>query len=370
MRKIVAAAAALAAVSTLGAAAHAAEPGSIGYLSDHTTLGVKIYADATYIKNQSDGQNVNPTGYGVDVKRAYITLDTAFDPTWSVRVRTDFHMCGACGATQLYFKNVYAEAHLDHGMFFKIGEADMPWIPHMEGLYGYRYVENVLIDEYHFGNSADWGLHLGGKENRINWQVSLVDGGGYKNLHRSNGMDLAGRLDYNVVGGLHLVGGVYTGDLGNNFQTSSTTHTASRYNLAVAYEGSGWNAGIGYFHANNWNNTTTAYSDSADGYMLFGSYAFSPAWSVFARYDYLKPCKDATAAQNATCYSDTKNTYYNAGVQYIASKQIRFAFVYKYDKADNGYVHTQNGNGGYVGGQTSTSTGKYQEFGIWMQAAF
>ena len=365
MRKIVAAAATLAVVSTLGTtAAYAAKPGSIGYLSDHTSLGVKIYSDMSYIQKKSDGQSVDPTGYGFDVKRGYVTLDTAFNQIWSVRVRTDFHYCGACGATSLYFKNIYAEAHLDHGMFLKIGEADMPWIPHMEGLYGYRYVENVLIDAYKFGNSADWGLHLGGKENRLNWQVSLVSGGGYKHPGRSKGMDLAGRLDYRAVGGLHIVLGAYTGKLGKDQQTAPANNTASRWDLAAVYEGNNWNAGVSYFHAKDWNNVTTPYTTSADGYMAFGSYNFSPKWGVFARYDYLKPCKDLTSAQNASCYSDTKEHYYNAGIQYIATKQIRFAFVYKYEKVKNGSIATSNGT---IGGTTS---GKYQEYGIWMQAAF
>lgn len=364
VRKILAAAAALAAASAVGSAAYAADPGSLGYLSDHTTLGVKIYADTSYIQKQSNGTNVNPTGYGFDVKRGYFGVATDFDQTWSVHMTTDFQYCGSCGATELYWKNLYVQAKLGNAMALKIGEANMPWIPHMENLYGYRYVENVLVDEYHFANSVDWGLHLLGNQGRVNWQVSLVAGGGYKHPERSKGMDLAGRLDFNAVGGLHLVLGGYSGDRGNNTQGSPSMHTASRYDLAAVYEGGKWNAGVSYFYANNWDNTTTTYGTSADGYMIFASYDFTPVWSVFGRYDYLKPCKDLTSAQSANCYSATKNNYYNVGVQYIASKQIRFAFVYKYDKAENGSVATANGT---IGGSTD---GKYQEFGVWMQAAF
>ncbi len=56
--------------------AQAAEPGSLSYLSKHTTLGMKFYLDTSYIQNQSDGKNVNPTGYGSDVKRGYTRLST------------------------------------------------------------------------------------------------------------------------------------------------------------------------------------------------------------------------------------------------------------------------------------------------------
>jgi len=364
VKKIVAVASASAGLLLAAGGAHAADPGSISYLSQHTKLGVKIYADMSSITNSSDGTDVNPTGYGVDVKRGYLTLDTAFNDDWSMRFRTDFNYKSVIGETNVYIKNLYAQRKLGDGMKLRIGVADMPWIPHMEDLYRYRYVENVMIDEYHFGNSADWGLHLLGNQGKINWQVSLVNGGGYKNPSRSKGMDLEGRLDFNAVGGLHLLVGGYTGKRGQDTQTVPATNTASRYDLAAVYEAKGWNAGVSYFSAKNWNNVTTAYSTNADGYSVFGSYNFTPVWGVFARYDNLKPCKDLTAAVSPTCYSDTKNTYYNVGLQYIASKQIRIAFVYKYDKADNGFVSTGNGS---IGGVNS---GKYQEFGIWMQAAF
>lgn len=33
----------------------------------------------------------------------------------------------------------------------------------VEGLYGFGFGENVIIDRLKFGNPADWGLHAGGK---------------------------------------------------------------------------------------------------------------------------------------------------------------------------------------------------------------
>ncbi len=367
MRKIVAIVAALMAASIFGTSAHAADQSSISYLSDHTKLDVKIFSNMSYITNESNGQNVDPTGLGFDVKRGYLTLDTAFNDDWSMRFRTDFNYKSQIGETNVYIKNLYAQRKFGNGMKLRIGVADMPWIPHMEDLYGFRYVENVMIDEYHFGNSADWGLHLLGDEGKLNWQVSLVSGGGYKHPLRSKGMDLAGRVDFNAVGGLHLLLGAYTGKRGMDTQSSPALHTASRYDAAVVYEGNGggWNAGVNYFYANNWNNVTTPDTTSSDGYSVFGSYNFTPAWGVFARYDYVKPCKDSTS----TCTSNLKNTYYNAGVQFVASKQIRFALVYKYDKVENGFVSTANGT---IGGDPTTGSGvgKYSEIGIWMQAAF
>lgn len=358
MKRLSAAAALVVAAGMGIAVAQAAEPGSLGYLSRHTTLGMKFYLDASHIQMQSDGQNVTPTGYGADVKRGYLVLNTDFNDNWSMKFQTDFNYKGAVGETVVYIKNLYLQRNLGRGMKLRIGVANMPWIPNDEGLYRFRYVENTLIDRTHFGNSADWGLHLLGREGRLNWQVSAVNGGGYKHPARSKGMDVAGRVDYRAYRGLHLVFGAYAGDRGESQYPpgSSAQNTATRYDATVAYEAQRFNAGVEYFYANDWTTVSKSQSDSADGYSVFGSYSLRPDVAVFARYDYVKPSKDLN--------SGLKNQYCDAGVQFIVSKQIRLAAAYKYSKVDNGSFKTSNGP---IGG---TSSGKYQEIGLWMQAAF
>ena len=355
--KIFSVVAALVMATGMGVAvAQAAEPGSLSYLSKHTTLGMKFYLDASHIQMQSNGHNVKPTGYGFNVKKGYLVLNTDFNDLWSTKFQTDFNYKSAVGETVVFIKALYLQRNLGRGMKLRIGLNSMPWISHDEGLYRFRYVENTLIDRTHFGNSADWGLHLLGREGRLNWQVSAVNGGGYKHPARSKGIDVAGRADYRAYRGLHLVLGAYAGDRGKNqYDSSAAKHTATRYDATVAYEAQRFNAGVEYFYANNWTVTTTK-SDAADGYSVFGSYSLRPDIAVFARYDYVKPSKDLN--------SGLKNQYYDAGVQFIVSKQVRLAAAYKYSKVDNGSFKTSNGT---IGG---TSSGKYQEIGLWMQAAF
>ncbi len=61
-------------------------------------------------------------------------------------------------------KNAYLQIRSRDPKAFwvRLGEADMPWVPYVEDVYGHRYVENVLVDRLKFGTSADWGLHAGG----------------------------------------------------------------------------------------------------------------------------------------------------------------------------------------------------------------
>lgn len=330
--------------------------GPVGANAASTKFSGKIYADMSNITQSSDGQDVSPTGYGFDVKRGYFTADTTLDPVWMIRFRTDFNYKSAIGETNVYIKNLYAQAKLGHGVKIQIGNADMPWIPYVENLYRFRYVENVMIDRTHFGNSADWGVHVVGSEGKLNWNVAIVNGGGYKHLQRSKTMDFGGRVDYQPINHLHIGLGAYTGKLDKNTQTNPALHTASRYDAIVAYEGNGYNFGVDYFHAKNWYNVQTPATDSADGYMVFGSYSLTPTIAIFGRYDNVKPSKDQNPA--------LKNTYYNAGVQFIASKQVRFALVYKHSKVEDGTWDTVNGN---IGG---TTQGKYNEIGVFMQATF
>ena len=39
---------------------------------------------------------------------------------------------------------------------FRLGAADTPWVPFVEGIYGQRYFEQTITDSLGFGTSAEW----------------------------------------------------------------------------------------------------------------------------------------------------------------------------------------------------------------------
>jgi hypothetical protein len=224
----------------------------------------------------------------------------------------------------------------------------------MENLYGYRYIENTLIDRTKYGTSADWGVHAYGKfaDGLVNYAVSAVNGNGYKNPSRSQGIDLEGRVNLNYN---HFVVGVggYTGKLGKDVEGVVTYHTANRFDAVAAYADDRIHAGVEYFKANDWTNVLTPVSDSSEGVGVFGSFRFNPQWSVFGRYDWVKPSQDVNTVM--------KDNYFNLGVSYSPVKNIDLALVYKRDKVDNGLFSTSNGT---IGGITD---GTYDEIGIFTQ---
>lgn len=355
--------------------AHADNPGD-------TTIGGLIYTDLTSISTTQEQTTGNvdkdPNGFGLDVKRGYFVVNHSFDDVWAANLTTDFNFAsykdsctvtgGAVGETcavttttpetQLFVKKIYVQGKFDPMAVLKVGSSDMPWIPFAEGVYGYRFVENTLIDRTvaggSFGNSADWGVNLGGGNSMVNYSVSMVNGGGYKNPSRSKSMDFEGRVAFTPLDGSLIVAlGAYSGKRGLDTEAKPAVNTASRQDLLVAWKNSGLTVGLEWFSADKWNDVQNAGTTTkSDGTSVYASYDFpGTAYSVFGRYDDIKPTKDTDSSQ--------EDKYYNAGFAWKSNSNITWALVYKSDKlTDN--LKLKN---------TSDDL-KTQEFGIWAQIKY
>jgi hypothetical protein len=327
---------------------------------DETKISGRMYYNVSEISRYTNGVKTEGDG-GFAIKRFYIGIDHKFDDIFAVNLTTDID--NVVGQTNnlvgkgLYVKKAYVEAKLNPAFILRLGSADLPWVPFVEGIYGYRHIEQIEIDRTKFGTSADWGVHaLGSFANGlISYQVSAVDGGGYRDPHFSKTIDLEGRVSAQYKGFTAAVGG-YTGKLGKATQGVTTFHTAERFDALVAYKGKMFSVGAEYFHTKNWTQVTSLTADSADGYSVFGSVSPIAKVSIFGRYDWLKPKKDTN--------NGFKDEYYNIGIQYSPAKIVDFGLVYKHDKAQNGILSTGNG---LIGGSVD---GTYSEFGLFGQVRF
>ena len=341
----------------------------------NTTIGGRAFFNVSDIhqtstdlagKRTENAQN----GTQTELKRFYLILDHKFDDTWSANLTTDFryNSNGTSKDTLVFVKKAWVQAHIDPALNIRVGENDTPWVPFVESLYGYRFVENTLIDRTKFGTSTDWGVHVFGTlgHNLVTYQVSALDGAGYKTLSRSsNTIDLEGRIGINPVKDVTLGIGGYTGKLGKSNDTVDVSHRATRVDAVAAYTNKHLRAGIEYFAARNWNNITTAPvplpapstpNDKSSGWSAFGSYAFTPKISIFGRYDWLKPSRDLNPAM--------RDNYFNAGVDYKPINPLDLALVYKHERVRNGLLSTSNGT---IGGP---AYGNYDEVGLFGQLAF
>jgi hypothetical protein len=360
---------------------------SVNVMADYsTTVGGKIFADMSHVSAQNNGTDVSSTGTGIDVKRFYLTVDHDFTDMWSANLTTDFNFAtfssscstnavdssgnpATCSATttgttnQVYVKKAYVQANVMPEAMFRLGSADLPWVPYAESdsEYGFRYIEPILIDRIKFGTSADWGAHFLGKANdgMFNYAAALVNGRGYKDFTRSKTMDLEGRLGFQPIKGVTLALGGYSGKLGQEIVGGPTYRTANRLNALVSFVQPGYRVGAEWFQANNWKIKTSAAEDKADGYSVWGSVSPMEKVTLFARYDTAKPNKDTSP--------DLKDKYYNFGLQYEARKNVNLAVVYKHDTVDGGALSTANGT---IGSTTGSKSGKFSEIGLYTQVKF
>jgi len=322
--------------------------------ADNTSVSGRMYWDISHIDHKNNGVKQSDTGTGLDIKRFYVGIDHKFNDTYSGNLTMDANYVSNDGETQFFIKKAYLQAKYSDALVFRIGSADLPWIPFAEDVYGYRYVENVLPDRVKAGTSADWGVHVSGKlaGGTVNYAVSAINGGGYKNPTRSKSIDLEGRVSTTFSGVTLGVGG-YTGKLGKNVEGVTTHHDATRWNALAAYKIENFRIGAEYFRTKNWNSVLTTTTDSADGWSVFTSYAFTPQISAFGRYDWVKAKKTATPTID--------DNYFNVGLQWEPTKIVDFALVYKRDEAKHGLISTSNGT---IGG---SNKGSYDEFGVWGQ---
>ncbi len=122
----------------------------------------------SHVYNAGLGRYVttNSTNNGVsfDIKRFYVGIDHKFNDIFSANVTTDFTYDSSIGRDRRSTsRRPICRPTCARCSIVRLGSTDLPWIPFVEGIYGYRYVENTLIDRDHFGTSADWGVHRAGR---------------------------------------------------------------------------------------------------------------------------------------------------------------------------------------------------------------
>ena len=303
-------------------------------------------------------------GTEAELKRFYLIVDHKFNDVFSADLTTDFryNANGVTKDTSLFVKKAYLQAKLSPAFFVRVGAAELAWAPFVESLYGYRFVENTLIDRTRFGTTTDWGVHIGGTfgNGLVSYAASAINGAGFKTLSRSSDtIDVEGRISVSPIKSVTLGIGGYSGKLGKsaaNQPLSAAPHAATRVNAAAAYTDKRLRLGVEYFAASNWNNVTSLARDKSNGWSGFGSFAFTPKIAVFGRYDRVKP--------STTLNPRMKDDYVNVGVDYKPITPLDLAVVYKHEKTRKGLLSTSNG---VIGG---LDHGDYDEVGLFGQFAF
>ena len=344
-----------------------------------TKIGGQIFFNASaitangYPATGSARQTLERDG-AFQIKRAYITVDHTFNKTFAVDVTADAEsvvdsktvdnggnnapaVAGARTVQGFFIKYAYLQATINPALVIKLGSAAQPWIPFVDGIEGHRYIDKNLTDQFSYGNSADWGVHVSGSllNKIISYDVAAVNGAGFRSPQNTNHIDLEGRVSASYAGFTAAVGG-YTGKLAasntSTIATAATLRTASRLDALAAYKGSivgvDFTVGGEYLFAKNFSDKIVdgnSASDKARGEAIFGSISPIAKWSVFGRYNWVR--------SNALTHPQKADHAFFTGIQYEPVKNLDLALVYKHDGAD-GYFSSGNYSG-FTGGNVAST---------------
>jgi len=406
--------------AVLASCAAASTAGAAGIdVGANTTIGGELFADFSHIQLQnenSNGQRIDtaPNGTGFDVKRFYLIVDHKFNDVWAADLTTDAQFTTASTATvstpasgstpagtttaltnqnssggvnEVFIKKLYLEGAFNKLFVLRIGSYNGAWTSFAESNYGYRYIEKTTTDRLGFANTADWGIHASGVygANLVNYQFSVVNGGGFKNPTRTKDVDFEGRVGVNPLSWLTVGGGFYSGHLGQITAANENfpKNTATRYDALAAVSIIGIHVGTEWYQAKNYKTVNTLAAsvfgtsavvntasvgptnDKATGFSSWLSYDFNSQFQAFARYD--------NAKLSANVNPNLRDEYFNLGAVYKPIKPLDLAVVYKNEKVEHGSntISGANANGSYtIGGATSSRYGRFSEYGVYAHYKF
>src|SRR6202049_3244298 len=126
-----------------------------------TSINGLVYADCSekQKKDKATGAKSSDSGVGTDVKRFYFTVTHEFDSVWSAQFQSDIGDQGA-KRYDVFVKKAYIKAKLDPLFQVLLGSANQPWIPYVDDITGFRYVEQSITHRLGLGTSADLGVHV------------------------------------------------------------------------------------------------------------------------------------------------------------------------------------------------------------------
>ncbi len=304
------------------------------------------------------------------MKRFYLGVNYTLTEIFSAKFQTDIGDYNH--KYDVFVKNAYFEAKFAPELVVRAGVANNPWIPWVEDRYGYRYVENTLIDRLHYGNSADWGVHVLGDiaKGVLGYQVSVVNGHGYGNPARAHVPTGAARLNAEPIKHLNIGVGTSISTLGAPGPVacpgSKCPGYGTRFDGLIAWDSDPVRVGVEGFLGRNYTAdqiSGAAPKDTARGVSAFANVRFIPMLGVFGRFDYTQP--------NASTDTSIKDMYFNVGIDASPEKFLDLALVYKWETVKSGaggaVINTTNGK---IGSTVPDSKGQYQEIGLFSQFKF
>jgi len=312
-----------------------------------------VFVKMTRFDRTSNGTDVTKT-QSANVDRAYLTVKYNFDSDWMMRITTDVVLTDAINAkgkvvkknNNIFLKYAYVQGKLyGDAAVLRLGQSHTPWIDYEEHLWAHRYFSPVLIDKNGYDASSDLGIGLKGKvlDGLAHYWVTYTNGPGYShpgglNNKLSDRMDFDSRIGFDPLPGLTVDFQYRNGYKGTKFRPATPAQKAAEtkstlYQIMATY-GQGHDYRIGTNYARNKTSKTNARITDVtqSAYDIWGWVKFGGNYGAFARYDYTKDDKLASA--------QLKKIRYFGGVEYFPTKHVTLTLGYDYTKTTIGGAPT------------------------------
>ncbi len=372
-RKSIVSAAALA--MTMGFAAQASAGGmTIAEKGDSKLkVGGKVFVDFTRVDDTDSNGAVKKRQSGANVSRTYLTTKYSFDDDWMFRVTLDSSLDTSLGGKKnnVFLKYAYLQGKLyGNAAVLRLGLSHTPWIDYEQHLWKHRYFSKVTTDEFKFDDSADAGIGLKGKlaDGLFKYWAVVINGGGYGNTSKTNGIDTSVRLGVYPMEGLTIDLQFRRGTRGQKkFATARTTTTNGLQDLQqlmVSYgSGHDWRVGGNYIiNKDDSGKKTGLIKKQANAKhtvaALWGWMKLGGNFGVVGRYETEKvePVAGLAAGQIRQ-----KAHRYLIGVDYSPIHHLNFTLGYDVAKVSNQ---------GYAATSTANPDQTNKKYGLWSQFKF
>ena len=141
-------------------------------------------------------------GYGAfQITRAYFTVKADLSDKLKVRLTSDVYT-DEDGLSRVFLKYAYVEIRrVIPAHKIRFGLQSPPWGGYIEQNYwGYRLVDQAFFDYWKFFSTADFGVGILGElwEGKINYQLAVLNGEGYKKIEQDQFKEYVGRISLDL----------------------------------------------------------------------------------------------------------------------------------------------------------------------------
>ncbi len=295
----------------------------------------RIYADhyTTTSQPETGALSLLPKN-GFELKRAYFGYGYQFAPVWSARVMLDITNDKVLTDRSMYFKHAFLQ-YSKGPLKATFGIQDTYNFMLNDKIYGKRYLHLPFYDQFKYYTSADLGASVEYTLGNYTIDLSIYNGEGFRQVQSDN----AYRTGLGITGKFidkKLTARVMADYLNKEYQQSSLSAFLS-YQVANKFT-LGGEIDFQYHpdynvYKDNVNTTPTNFLMARDknhyGVSLFGMYYFAKNWNVFTRYDYVT----STSLTDENSYAKRSillaGNQVISGVEYVYSKNLRFAADYQ-----------------------------------------